>query len=216
MGVPLLTNVESVRQFLQQSSKLVAEEEDIEILCIQVSEAIPRYCNREFGPTAGDKRRFEFLPGCSPLSTRANPVVVNVTPYELRTVTKATLDPEVSGGTDLTTGQWRLWPLPARDGTYYGLRLGRELPVRPGASQEFPTRQLDITGDWGMAEVPDIIRHYANVTIEAWLHMNRDPGVGFNALADGEAPPMHPADLPSGVRWALDKTWKRPVFPAVR
>lgn len=208
-----LTEVESVRQFLQQSSKIVAEEEDIETLIVQASDAIPRYVDREFGPTSNEKRSFEFLPpDSSPMPAHAESLVVNVTPYELRAVTKATLDPEVSGGTDLTAGQWRLYPYPARDGTYFGLRLGRELPVRPRASREFPTRRLDIAGDWGMAEVPEIIRRYANATVEAWLHLNRDPGAGFNALNDGEQP-MRPDDLPMSVKWGLNKTWKRPLFP---
>jgi hypothetical protein len=168
-----LTDVDGVRQSMQKSLRDKLQDEDLEVLILQASEAIARATNREFGPTNGATRSFEYTPTDD---------VLDLAPYEIRTLTKAQLDPEVESGVELTSRQYRLRPYPARDGTFFGLRL-YELPSpKPtlstvnGAGSTFPffTRRIDITGDWGMTSVPEDVRHWANVTVEAWAQLRRE------------------------------------------
>lgn len=204
----VLTDLASVRQYLQETSDQAAQDEDIEVLIKQVSDAIPRYCNREFGPTNAATRSFEFTPEYD------NPTIaVNAIIYELRAIAKVVLDPDMDGGIELPPTEWRLWPYPpTREATYWGVRLARTIP-RPAKDLIFPTRRIDITGDWGTAEIPDLIRRYANETVAAWLELPPDGRV-FNAAEIGGEAPARPDDLPSGVRWGLKTNFMRPLFTA--
>jgi hypothetical protein len=201
----MLTDLESVRQYLQETTDQDVQDDDIEILIPQVSDAIPRYCLREFTPTAGATRSFEF-----PWEPR-QPVVVNTVRYELRTVSKVVVDPDMSGGVELSAEEWRTWPLPATaEGTYYGIRLGKSI-AGPSKPLQFPSRRVDITGDWGMAAVPDIIRRYANESVAAWLQLPADGRMFNRAEMEGSAP-ARPDDLPPGVRFGLKAGFMRPIF----
>jgi hypothetical protein len=204
-----LTDIDSVRQFMQKSLSDKLQDEDLEILINQASEAITGYTNREFTPTNGATRSFEYTPvDCYD--------VLDLAPYELRTLTKVQLDPEVESGTELTGTQYRLRPYPPRDGTYFGLRLSG-LPASKatvstanpvGSPFPFFTRRIDITGNWGMAQIPAEVQHYANLTVESWAHLRRDGGMVIGA--EGEAPVLRAEDLPPAARWGLRRRWMRP------
>lgn len=202
-----LTDLASVRQFMQKVSGDTSQDADIEVLIVQASEAIPRFCNREFVPTEATTRSFEYRPSGNLTD------VLDLVPYEVRSISKIVLDPEEKGGTELTTQQHRPWSYPARDGTFFGVRLNILAGV-PGIVPPFSTRRVDITGNWGMEAVPEAIKRYANVTVESWLHLRRDAGVpGSEAELEGEQP-TRPDDLPPGVRWGLKQSWMRPDLPA--
>lgn len=194
-----LTDVDSVRQFMQKSLSDKLQDEDLETLIIQASPAIERRCSREFFSTPNATRSFEFTPECNG--------VLNLTPYELRDVSAVVVDPDLEGGTTLTTSQYQLKPFPARDGTFFGLRLANlPVPNRDG-SLPFFTRRVDVTGDWGMTSVPDDIQHWANVTVEAWAQLRRE-GVQPSESGLGLPPIGYPLPLP--VAQALDRDWQRP------
>lgn len=207
MGVPL-TDLESVRQFLQVEEDDTDQDDDIVVLIEQVSDAIPRYCKREFGPTDGETRSFEYMPERDGL--HASPIVVNFMQYEAREVTGITIDPDIDGGVELTAADWRLWPFPQTpEGTYWGVRLGDTVPA-PAQRLSFPTRRIDVEADWGMEEVPAIVKRYANEAVAAWLELPPDGRVFNKAEIEGEAP-SRPDDLPSSVRWGL-RNFARPMF----
>jgi hypothetical protein len=209
MGVPL-TDLASVRQFMQKTASDVAQDPDIEVLIEEVSEGIERFCDREFGPTDAETRSFEYVQ--SPGFCASD--VLNTNPYEFRTVTKVVYDPEVGGGTEVDPNAFRPWPYPARDGTFFGLRVARGAVLPPQPSNDpFPTRRVDVTGDWGMLEVPALIKRYANMAVESALHLRRDAGPGFNEGDLDNEPPGKPDDLPTAVKWGLRRAWVRPAFP---
>lgn len=161
-----LTDVDGVRQAMQKSLRDKLQDEDLEVLILQASEAIARVTNREFGPTNDATRSFEY-------TQTGIDDILDLAPYELRTLTKVELDPEAeAGGVELSSAKYRLRPYPPRDGTFFGLRLV-ELPSAT-TGEGFYTRRIDITGDWGMTSVPEDVRHWANVTVEAWAQLRRE------------------------------------------
>lgn len=204
-----LTDVDSVRQFMQKSTSAKLQDEDIEVLILGVSDAIPRLCNREFGPTgASTTRSFEFEPNGNGFE------VIDLKPYEYRALHGVTLDPDFTP-TVLVANQYREYPFPARDGTFFGLRLVNlaELVFPAGMEQTvglpFHNRRIDVKADWGMASVPVEVQHWANVTVEAWSHLRREGG-GPNPSEFGEGPLPLGYDLPLPVVWGL-KRWMRPT-----
>jgi hypothetical protein len=210
MAAVELTDVDSVRQFMQKSVSDKLQDEDIEVLILGVSDAFPRHCNREFGPTGTETTRsFEFEPNGNGFE------VVDLKPYEYRALHGVTLDPDFAPGTILVANQYREWSFPARDGTFFGLRLVNleELVtpkgMQPTAGLPFRTRRVDVKADWGMASVPEEIRHWANVTVEAWSHLRREGGApNMTEFGEGPLPPGY--DLPLPVVWGL-KRWVRPT-----
>jgi hypothetical protein len=209
MGVEL-TDVESVRQFMQQSVSNKLQDPDLETLIDQASGAIQRYCNREFAPASALlTRSFEFMPVSSGMD------LIDLTPYEYRVVEEVIVDPDLEKPIVLPAAQYRPWPLPAIDGTYFGLRIvGLETPVLPQTVQTtqpypFVTRRVNVKARWGMLEVPEEIRHWANVTVESWAHLRRDGGIPVGQDF-GENTVQRGYDLPPAVFFGL-KRWVRPT-----
>jgi hypothetical protein len=205
-----LTDVESVRQFMQKSVADKLQDIDIETLIVAASGAIQRYCNREFAPASPPATRsFEFQ------TLESGVDLIDLTPYEYRAVEEVKLDPDLEKPLVLTTVQYRPWPLPAIDGTYFGLRLtGLEPPVLPTALQSgvavpFQTRRIDVKARWGMLEVPDEVKHMANITVESWVHLRRDGGMPVGQDLGG-GPVLRGYDLPPAVFYGL-KRWVRPT-----
>lgn len=194
---------------MQKRTSDTTQDADLEVLITQASMAIQRHCNREFTPTTGATRSFEFEPVGSGFE------ILDTTPYEIRTVTTVKLDTDTGPGVTLETGQYRLWPYPARDSTFFGVRLTNlPAPLLPSGYPSLPalpfrTRRVDITGAWGMTSIPPEVKHYANVTVESWVHLRRDAGVGLSDV--GETPQMRADDLPPAVRWGLNRRWVRPT-----
>lgn len=117
-----------------------------------VSRAIIQYTGRQFFPETAATKTFEY----------DGSGFLNLAPYELRTVTSATL-----GGITLTAttgaGDGDYVPMPRNktvDGTYlYWITRGyfRLGPSHFLYSPVLKTRDVVIVGDWGMTAVPDDI-----------------------------------------------------------
>jgi hypothetical protein len=204
-----LTDIASVRQFMQKSQSDKLQDPDIETLIEQASDEIQRHCNREFAPASDDATRsFEFQPNGNGFE------VIDLKPYEYRALHSVTLDPDFEA-IELEASQYRVWPFPARDGTFFGFRLvnlpEQTLPsdFQSTAGIPFQTRRLDVTADWGMASVPPGVKHWANVTVEAWAHLRREGGQP-NETQFGEGPLPPGYDLPLPVVWGL-RRWARPT-----
>ena len=206
-----LTDITSVRQFMQKTTNESILDPDLEVLILQASEAIERYCNRQFLREGSATKSFEFLPSTNGWD------VVDMKPYEARTVTEVKLDADLkAGGVVLASTYYRLGPYPSRDGTFFILRLA-ELPEPPSVTGlkeplPFQTRRVDVTGEWGLANIPGDVQKAANVTVESWCHLRRDPGMGQN-VEFGEGPPVRGYDLPPSVAFAL-RRWVRPTAEA--
>jgi hypothetical protein len=201
-----LTDVASVRQLMQKTTSDKLQDPDIETLIHQASDAIQRHCNREFAPASSKVlRSFEFEPNTS-LD------LIDLKPYEYRALHTVTLDPDLEPVT-LDATQFRTWPFPARDGTFFGLRLSDlpdpKLPSTTSTILPFGLRRLDVTADWGMLSVPSEVTHWTNVTVEAWLHLRREGGQP-NETQVGEGPLPVGYDLPLPVKWGL-RRWTRPT-----
>jgi hypothetical protein len=205
---PELTDVDSVRQYMQKTLNDKLQDEDVETLIYQASEAVQRYTSREFTATNNATRSFEWTPtDCYD--------ILDLAPYELRAVTSVNLDADTEAPTTLTGLQYRLRPYPPRDGTFFGLRLsGLPLPkstsssgVAVGEPYRYFTRRLSITGNWGMAQVPPEVQHYTNLTVKNWAELHRDPGLQSGEFGEGAA--LRAEDLPIAARFGL-KRWMRP------
>lgn len=201
-----LTDVESVRQFMQKSVSDKLQDEDLKILILQASEEIERHCNRQFFPEPEATKSFEFLPN-------ETLDLIDLKPTEYRALTTVVLDPDLTPVT-LAAGTYRPYPYPSRDGTFFGIKFSTlPAPVLPstlpaGPEMPFGTRRVDVTATWGTAAVPHGLQHWANVTVEAWAHLRRDGAAPREGQVEGTTPLTY--DLPLSVVWAL-KRWNRPT-----
>lgn len=66
--------------------------------------------------------------------------------------------------------QWRLWPVPPRDGTTLSIRL-RPYGAKLTAVM-YRNRQVMIKGSWGFASVPDQVALACAQTVVHWLSVN--------------------------------------------
>jgi hypothetical protein len=204
-----LTDIASVRQFMQKAVADKLQDADLEALIRQASAAVQRHCNRQFVREDHATHSFEFLP------VGGGWELVDLKPYEFRTIKAVKLDPDLTP-TTLTAAQYRPGPYPPIDGTFFLLRLA-ELPDPPAlaglqsaATLPYQTRRIDVEADWGLLEVPSEVEHLTNVVVEAWCHLRRE-GVPGSTLDFGEAgQPPKPEDFPAAARWGL-KRWVRPT-----
>lgn len=212
MSVIELTDITSVRQFMQKSLSDKLQDEDLEVLIRQASEEIQRFCNREFLPAKTETRSFELVPNTNPYE------LLDLAPYEYRAIKKVTVDPDLETPVVLTAVQYRPWPYPARDGTFFGIRLA-ELP-EPAATKglenspvlPYQTRRVDVEAEWGLGAIPQGLQHWANVTVEAWCWLRRGVAQPAQASALSELPSPVLDDLPGAVQAGLKRRWVRPVL----
>lgn len=180
-----LTTLARVREHQQRTDTTNTTQDDIlESLITTASRMIENYTQREF-----------ITAGSTP-STRSfrydGRGILNLAPYDARTVTSVTIDTDITDGeTDLTSDEWRLWPIPAKDGVYSHLHI---IGYGARGKADYPTwRKVDVTGTWGWASVPDVVERAAiMLTLEllsrtsSWH--NDD---GFSAPQGATAMPLH-------------------------
>lgn len=186
-----LTTLQAVRQSRLTTDTDTAEDGEIADLITRASVAISRHCGREFVPTASEARTFEF--------DARGPVLVD--PYDLRDVTQVRIDVDTPAPTTLLSTEWRLWPHPARDGVYRGLRLSRWL-------LRGQRRLVEITGTWGFAAVPVDVEHACIITVATWIGQDKGAFSPLLAIDDDGAPrdargPALLGAIPPGARKLL-------------
>lgn len=170
-----------------------------------VSEAIRRYTGRQFSPETGATKTFEY----------DGSGFLNFAPYELRNITSATLG-GTSNSVTLTqttgAGDGDYVPMPRNktaEGTYlYWITRGyfRLGPSHFIYSPVLKTRDVTITGDWGMTSVPSDI-YLACLIAVADMYRNPEQaqsrGAGeFQLVEEPRAPGS--AGLPDGVVELID------------
>lgn len=145
-----LVTLEEVKDFLE-----IAEDDDGEDALLggyieSVSRAFRNHTKREFEATDGQERHFAHRGG----------VLLNVDPYDLRSVSSVRIAVDSGSPKTLEEGEYRLRPLPAVDDVYQWIRFTRE--VWPG--------EVAIEGDWGFPEIPEDVKHWAKTQIALWMH----------------------------------------------
>jgi hypothetical protein len=185
-----LCSVEQVREFLQKQVSDVTQDPVILSLIGRASRAITRLTQREFTPTTAATRTF-----------RTTGRFVDLSPYDIRTATQVR---DLEGPTVLDTDEYLLLPLPSQDGTYFMLELYGSGLTTP----RFKHRRVEVTGDWGFADVPADVEHACIVTVATWLR--RDVAAFSTTFSIDEARLERPEALPFAVARSLD-SYKRVI-----
>jgi hypothetical protein len=156
-----LTDLASVRAFLQYNAGDVDQDPVIGPMITAASRAILEELEREFAPaTNAATRRFVF-------DLREPRLALS--PWDLRAVTNVVLNPQESGGTPLTEwADYELAPYPAKHGVFTGIDFLTPIPL-PVLTKRTTRCVVDVTGSWGFATVPEDVKHWCNVTVAEWL-----------------------------------------------
>lgn len=159
------------------------------------SALIEARCEREFTPTASATRTVAV----------ASDGWVDLAPYDLRTLTTLTLDPD---GTPqvVAAANIELHPFPARFGVYTTLEITATLPRITGRLV------AEIEGAWGFEEVPEPVERACIETVRTMI--SRDSG-NWAQVADTSGAPDYAGSqgtyaIPKSALSWLDP-YRRPV-----
>jgi hypothetical protein len=198
-----LTTLGNVRSFLQKQGSDVNQDEVIESLITQASAAIARTTERQFLPEDKATHTFEVVPWAT---GQAKPPLTNFAPYEIRDLDTITIDPDSASPLTLAAEEFRLWPKPNPDGTYFGVRIN-PFSAPPSSARWGDRREIAVLGDWGMAEIPVDVVNWCNVTVAIWLR--RDVAAFEAGMNIDTGYLERPRALPSAVSSALNEGYKR-------
>lgn len=188
LGAGLLCSVDDVRAYLQKPDLDVAQDDVVSTLIARASRAIATHTSREFGFTGTATRRF-----------RVDGPLVLLDPYDLQSATLVSLDPTAASPQTLTADtDYILGPLNSKGGTYQSLHLGSYCAASGSA---FGYGLVDITGVWGMASVPEDVKHACVLTVAMW--MRRDVQAISTTFNMDDSRLERPEALPSAVRGML-------------
>jgi len=161
-----LTTRAVVQTFLESSD--TSRNDAIDAAITNASAAITRYCAREFTATASATRTIAVDPG----RTRGplGPYLVDLAPYDLRTVSTAHLHYGTAEQITLTSADYLLLPENGTGATYTELMLRKSTDVKAGDRfADFGTASLRIAGAWGFASVPTDVAYACVLTVAGWL-----------------------------------------------
>jgi hypothetical protein len=100
---------------------------------------------------------------------------VDLAPFDLRTVTSMTFDPDGGGQVLLTHTDYELVPMGAQpNGVYTGVQLSQWISLSTTKMMNFGFADLSIQGAWGFATVPDPVKQACIVAIRSWLRRDMD------------------------------------------
>lgn len=141
-----LTSLDAARKFLQLQTTETELDEILEDTITRCSREIANEFEREFAPpVTADPRALQFKPHPCGASR-----IVNLAPWDLRTVTSVIVDQGLATQQTLTTSQYELTWHDRRTQTYLALELRDVLP-----DVNRRRRTLTITGDWGLDKIPE-------------------------------------------------------------
>jgi hypothetical protein len=197
-----LTTLANVRAFLQKQGADQGQDEVIQSLITQASVAIARYTERQFVQEAKATKAFE--------ANQPYESVISFAPYELQSLESLKLDTDTESPVELTAEQFRLWPKPNPDGTYFGVRINPFQTVSSASHRWGTRREMSVKGTWGLPSIPADIVQWTNVTVSLWL--KRDVAAFETTMHIDEGYLERPRALPSAVVGGLD-LYKRRVGP---
>ena len=151
--------------------------------------------------TICNKYEREFVPQSSTVRTfRVDKNLVDLAPYDLRSVSLVRLHPEATSPTTLTAST-DYCLLPIGGDSYNSIRLGTGVTLESDFSDDFGFSQLEVTGTWGIwaseSEVPEDVNRAAVVTVLSWLDR---PVAQIAAVDLGDPRQMLPS---GGGTWAI-------------
>lgn len=151
-----------VRAFLELPAADTGRDALVDSTITAVSAAITQYTQREFTPTASATRRFELPVGNLSL---------DLAPYDLRTVSTLKLNPEdASPETLAATTDYQLEPVAAPNGVYTRVRFSALVSLfNSDSARYFGRAQVEISGAWGFAAVPNDVKQAAIVATASAL-----------------------------------------------
>lgn len=198
-----LISLDEARGFIQKNEEETEQDEEIIRLINSASEEIQNHTRREFAPAGeyGEDRVFVYVGGR----------YLDLAPYDLRAVEAVTLATDLESPVKLTKDEWRLRPMPARDGVYQTIRL-LSLPedtriTLPEGETQF---EVTVTGEWGFAEVPEDVKHWCKVTVATWLR--KDVAAFSTTLRLEEDRLERPDALPTAAVRGLCKYRRKPAL----
>jgi hypothetical protein len=167
-----LCTVQNVKDAFEPTVAGTSRDARIQTLITSASLAIMKELERELTPhTADATRRFRV-----DVDDADGGTIVDLNPYDLRTVTSVTLHPEATSPTPLSqyTG-YTLEPVGAPQGSYLKLRLSTQLILVSDFMVRFGYALIDVRGAWGLwdtAQVdPDVVDACV-LTVRAWMRQN--------------------------------------------
>lgn len=176
-----LCTVAQVRAYMQHDATVGTDNDDLtQELITRASASIMDYTGREFATTASGSTSRSFLYYNGPDR------VLNLTPYDARTVTQVELDADVDDSTILTdSAEWRLLPIPSKYGAYHALYL-------PNHSGTATGRVVTVTGTWGWPTIPSDIAQACIDTVVHWLKTQLPGGTQIEDDRDRYGPVQFP------------------------
>lgn len=170
----------------------------IQTLITSASVTLMRRLEREFTPQSTAARTVKVRTEESQVD---GTIVVDLAPWDLRSITSAQLHPEDVSPIALTANtDYALEPIGAPQGSYQRMRLSRFLVVVSNFQIRFGYAQLQITGNWGLwntAAVDNDVRDACVLTVRSWLRQN--PGADQVALLN--------RTMEQGLQPAIPATW---------
>lgn len=204
MAAQDLCSLSDVRGFLELPTGDTGRDSLISSTITPISDAIARYCQREFVATASATRVFRLDVGTLKL---------DFAPYDLRTASSVRLHPETDQPITLTAvTDYQLQPVTTPSfGVYTGIRIGsRQANVfQSDSARYFGYAQLGITGAWGFATVPEDVKRAAVVAVASAIR--RDvPALDLGDMINTDPRQMAP-DRP--INYALPAASLRMLAP---
>jgi hypothetical protein len=159
-----LCTLANVREALELPDSDTTRDALIQTLITGMSQAINREYDREFSPaTASATRRFQIPAGS---------LLLDLAPYDLRTVASLKLNPDINGGSTLTAStDFQLTPVNNAQGTYLGVRFSNRVSSLHSSqtAMDFGYTLCDIAGAWGFATVPEDVTRSCVIAVQSAL-----------------------------------------------
>lgn len=182
-----LTTLASVREFLRISDSSQTDmDANLESLITSASYAIKRYTGRQFSDagTPASAKVFDYYGGG----------FLHFAPYDLQTLTSVQIDTDGDTPTTLTQDDdFFLKPVDKRDGAWEGMQL-RGLSPSVRTTQDYrPSREVTVTGVWGMPSVPTEVALATKMLVGWWYRQfSAPPGNELRGEGDRFGPVAWP------------------------
>lgn len=187
-----LCTLADVREYLQKRVDDTDQDALISQLITRATAQIERYCGREFADRGNLTR-----------TRRVDGPLVDLAPFDLRTVTTMTLDPNGSPQV-IAASDYLLLPVGGADGTgtYYQVRLDDAISLEATRMSQFSVGELQIAGAWGAATTPSDVSYACVITVGLWIRREVAAwSATFNPDVDVDA--TRPLSIPGAARGAL-------------
>lgn len=159
MAAQDLCSLSDVRSFLELPASDTGRDSLISSTITPISDAITRYCQREFIPTASATRRFRLGVGS---------LQVDLNPYDLRSASSVTLHPETASPLTLAADtQYQLHPITSPLAVYTSIRLAGNIAnlFQSDSGRYFGYAQIAVAGSWGFASVPEDVKRATVIAV---------------------------------------------------